>query len=551
MKKQAVLCILLVVNISILRGQTPTPIFTKIYSIFQTKCVQCHSNALKSGGLDLEGSGTDKPTAVYNNLVGVAPTNATAAAKGYQRVYAGRADRSFLFHKINGSFDTYYKGLEATEGTIMPQTGTPLTSVEKEFIRQWMLFGATKTTIVPEGRIRGFYDTVGRALSAFATPPPAPAAGTGFQVRMGPFFLAPQGQAGNEAEYFQKWDVNLPVAVEVNRIDHLIAPSSHHFITYNYLKPTDADAVVAGLRPNAYHKNINLVAAVQEATDLKLPARTAFKWEKDRTLDLNSHYINYSSMHIYKAEAFINFYTQPNGTAKQEMRAQLIPNTSIVIPNNNQTTTIEQPLVFGPVGKLYVWTVMGHTHKYGTGYKIWKRNTDGTKGEIMYDAGCPAGVPGCQTPIFDYQHIPMRYFPSFTPVDVNPGIIHQATWKNTGPTPLIFGPTSADEMMVMITMFVTDTTGLTGVTAIRDVKEMEDIQVFPNPMTDRTTFVLPPSVSSVKFTLFDVLGRIIQQKESIKAPQFDLLRGDLKAGLYLYRLEDERGRIKTGKVLME
>ena len=138
-----------------------------------------------------------------------------------------------------------------------------------------------KTDIVPEARIRAFYDTVGRALSAFNTPPPAPAAGKGFQVRMGPFFLAPQGQAGNEAEYFQKWEVNLPEAVEVNRIDHLIAPSSHHFITYNYNTPANANTIAAGLRLNAYHNNINLVAAVQEATDLRLPDRTAFKWEKE------------------------------------------------------------------------------------------------------------------------------------------------------------------------------------------------------------------------------------------------------------------------------
>jgi Secretion system C-terminal sorting domain len=547
MKKLPILLVFIVGSASILRGQT-TPIFTKIHAIFQTKCVQCHSNVLKSGGLDLEGSGTDKPTAVYNNLVNVAPTNAAAVAKGYKRVYAGRVDRSFLFHKINGAFDTYYKPLDATEGSAMPQSGTPLTSVEKEFIRQWILFGATKTSIVPEGRIRAFYDTVGRALSGFATPPAAPAAGQGFQIRMGPFFLAPQGQAGNEAEYFQKWEVNLPEAVEVNRIDHKIANSSHHFITYNYNKPADANAVVAGLRPNAYHNNINLVAAVQEATDLRLPDRTAFKWEKDRTLDLNSHYINYSSAHIYKAESFINFYTQPNGTAKQEMKAQLIPNTGIVIPNNNMTTTIEQPLLLGFAGKVYIWTLMGHTHKYGTGYKMWKRTTSGGKGELMYDAGCPAGIPGCQTPIYDYQHIPMRYFPSFTPVDVNPGIVHEATWKNTGPTTLRFGPTSDDEMMVMIAMYVLDTTGLT---SSREVKEIGEVRVFPNPMTDRTTFLLPPSVSSVKFTLFDVLGRVVRQEGTIYNNRFDMLRNDLKSGVYMYRLEDERGRIKMGKILME
>ena len=550
MKKLAILLILCVGTASILRSQT-TPIFTKIYGILQTKCVQCHSNTAKSGGLDLEGSGIDKPAEVFNNLVGVAPTNATAAAKGYKRVYAGRPDRSFLFHKINGTFDTYYPSLGTGEGSAMPKSGTALTSVEKEFIRQWMLFGANKTALVPEERIRAFYDTIGRALSAFATPPAEPAAGQGFQVRMGPFFLAPQGQAGNEAEYFQKYEVNLPQAVEVNRINHLIANSSHHFITYSYNTTAAADAVEAGLRLNAYHNNVNLVAAVQEATDLKLPERTAFKWAKDRTIDLNSHYINYSSMHVYKAEAFLNFYTQPNGTAKQEMKADLIANGAIYIPNNNQTVSFEKTTKIGTAGKGFIWAMTGHTHKYGTGYKIWQSNTAGTKGTLLYDAGCPVGVPGCQTPIFDYQHIPMRYYAPFVPFNSNPAVIHQATWKNNGATPVIFGATSSDEMMVMIAMYVTDTTGLSGTTALTDAKEIEDVQVAPNPMNDRTTFFLPPSVSRVKFTLFDVLGRIVQQKEGIAMRQFDVFRKDLKSGLYLYRLEDAQGRVKNGKVFME
>jgi Secretion system C-terminal sorting domain len=105
--------------------------------------------------------------------------------------------------------------------------------------------------------------------------------------------------------------------------------------------------------------------------------------------------------------------------------------------------------------------------------------------------------------------------------------------------------------MVMIAMYVTDTTGLSGITAITDAKEIEDVKVAPNPMNDRTTFFLPASVSSVKFTLFDVLGRVVQQKDGIKTRQFDVLRTDLKAGFYTYRLEDEQGRIKVGKVLME
>ncbi len=546
MKKIFFICITLWLNSDILKGQNINA-FNKVYAIFQSKCVNCHSNAQKSGGLDLEGFGTDKPNEVYKNLVNVAPTNAVAIAKGYKRVYAGRADRSFIFHKINNGFDTYYPSLSAQEGTSMPQSGTALTKTEKEIIRQWILYGATKTATIPENRILAYYDTVGRGLAAFETPPPAPAAGEGFQLRMGPFFLAPQGTSGNEVEYYQKWELDLTQNVEVNRIDHIISQYSHHFIIYNFNSPSNATNIPAGLRLNANHANISLVSAVQERTDLKLPARTAYKWQKDRVLDLNSHYINYSANQVYKAEAFINVYTQPIGTAKQEMFATLIPNTNISIPNNNQTYTAEASFIY--LGKVYVWGLMGHTHKYGTGYKIFKRLPNNTKGELMYDASCPNGVPGCASPFFDYQHIPMRYFQPLAPVDLSTGFIHQATWKNSGDKTLTFGPTSDDEMMVMIALYTTDTLGLT---SAKDIRQLEGVMIYPNPVKDKIELKLPPSVSRVKIILFDLLGQTVLHKEQdIVGQTAAILRGDVKTGLYLLRVEDQRGYSTITKILLE
>jgi hypothetical protein len=533
----------------LLRGQS-TVAFPKVYSIFQTKCAgSCHSNATQSGGLDLEGSGTDKSGSVFTNLINAAPTNAAALAKGYKRVYPGRVDLSFLFHKTNGDFDTYYPTLTASEGSAMPKSGTALTKVEKEIIRQWILYGATKTAIVPEERIRAYYDTVGKALAAFATPPAAPTASEGFQIKMGPFFLAPNGQVGKELEYYQKWELNMATDMEVNRIDHIISGSSHHFLIYNFNKPTDATSIPAGLRLNANHNNINLVSAVQERLDLKLPARTAFRWEKNRVLDLNSHYINYSSAQVFKAEAFLNIYTQPIGTAKQEMKTTLVPNAFIFIPNNNQTVSFRQAYTTTTLGKVFMWTLVGHTHKYGTGYKINRMNTDKTDGELLYDGSCPGGIPGCPAPNFDYQHIPMRYFQPLNPVQISgAGLSHTATWKNDGTVGVSFGATSDDEMQVMIAMYTTDTVGLTGTT---ERPQIENVQVFPNPIKDKMTFKMPPSVSRARFTLFDILGRVVQSESQISTQTFDIQRGILQSGVYLYRIEDQDGRVKMGKVLLE
>jgi hypothetical protein len=533
---------------SILRGQNPVA-FDRVYSIFQAKCAaSCHSAATKSGGLDLEGTGSSKPDMVLANLVNVTPTNAAASSKKQKRVYPGRIDRSYLFHKINSGFDNYYPALTGAEGAAMPRSGTPLTKVEKEIIRQWILFGANKTTKISEADIRAYYDTVGKALNAFDIPPAPPAANEGFQIKMGPYFLAPNGQVGREQEYYQKWELDMATDAEVNRIDHIISNYSHHLLIYNFNSPANAASIPAGLRLNANHSNVGLVSAVQERTDLKLPDRTAFRWERNRVLDLNSHYINYSANHIYKAEAYLNIYTQAVGTAKQEMRTTLIANPNIFINNNNQTVTFRQAYTQSSLNRVWLWTLMGHTHKYGTGYKIFRRNTDGSDGETLYDASCPNGVPGCASPYFDYQHIPMRYYQPLNQIDMRTGFTHQAWWKNNGTSPVWFGATSDDEMMVMIAMFTLDTTGLTGG---RELKEIEDVQVFPNPMTERSTFKLPPSVSKANLTLYDMFGRLVHQQPNIINPYFDLERNGLPRGIYLYRLEDQNGRTKHGKIQME
>lgn len=548
MNKIGIITLLMfVLNMDTLQGQTSTNAFNKVYSIFQSKCITCHSNAQKAGQLDLEGSGTDKSGIVFSNLVNKTPNNAKAISKGHKLVYPGRVDKSFLFHKINGDFDKYYPALESSEGVLMPQSGTALTKTEKEIIRQWILFGANKTATIPEGRIKAYYDTLGKALTAFETPPAAPSVGEGFQIRMGPFFLAPQGQTGSEVEYYQKWELSLANDVEVNRIDHIISNYSHHFILYHFNSPANATSIASGLRIDVNHNNIGLTSAVQERTDLKLPKNTAFKWAKDKVLDLNSHYVNYSANGVYKAEAYLNIYTQKTGTAKQEMFSLLLPNNNISIPNNGQTTTIETPFIYQ--GKVFLWGLMGHTHKYGTGYKVFKRLPNGTKGELLYDASCPNGIPGCVSPFFDYQHIPLLYFNPLKAVDLNPGFIHQASWKNTGTKTLTFGPTSDDEMMVMIAMYTLDTTGLT---PTRDIGQLEGVVVYPNPLTDKLTIVYPPSVLTAQIELFDILGRVVYRKEEeILGQRSEIMRHSLQAGIYILKITDQRGWVKVEKIKIE
>lgn len=521
----------------------------RVYNILQEKCVQCHNPASPAGGLDLRGTGSteqERMLSVHNLLYQGTPNSSTAAQAGDVYIYPGRVDKSFLFRKVNDGLEPTLS-LQSGEGQSMPLEGQPgLTPTEKEMIRQWILFGAPpQGTVVDESLVAEYYS--GNAIQSFPEgPPEAPAAGEGFQVKMGPFYIEP----GGEVEFFQKYELELPEDQEVTRLDMKIGTYSHHFILYDFNEGGD-EGIPHGLRLNADHSNIGLVAAVQEPTDLELPEGTAFFWDDRLVLDLNSHYINYSATAVYQAEVYLNVYTQPMGTAAQEMRTELIANLDIYIPNDGNEVTYSQ--VVNPLfGEVFLWGLMGHTHQYGTAYKIYERKLDGSE-SLIYDGACPQATPGCVSPFFDYQHIPLRYFEPLRPLMMSPqqGIRHEASWVNDGPSPVSFGPTSDDEMMVMVMMFTQDTVGLNLTSTDEAGLQHTASALYPNPTDGPLQIEWEAAQGSVDFQLLDPQGRTV---DSLILPAaaggWQLVLPDVPAGLYYYRLRDERGQLVTGKVVV-
>lgn len=532
---------------------------TRVYNIIQANCVSCHGGASPSGGLKLDGSQSSLMTTLINGI----PNNTAAKNAGMKYVYPGRPDKSFLFHKVNQDLDPYYT-LSAGMGGSMPQGGQ-MTKPEREMIRQWIMYGAKTTgTQVEEQLITDYYNVPGKGLPSFPNgAPAAPPAGQGFQLKMGPFFLAPNATgtgytSPSEVEYYQKYELSLPANIETNRISTLISGSSHHFIMYKFDNATAAGNIQHGLRTAANHSNINLVYAIQEQMDLKLPNKTAFKWAATDILDFDSHYINYSGTQILAAEVYINVHTQPLGTALHEMNSLLIPNTNIPIPNDANNHTFTQNIAFQGVGNVYVWGIMGHTHKYGKDYNAYLRNANGTRGAKIYDAECFEGNPAtCVSPNFDYQHVPMRYFYPLFPINMTNGFIHEAIYNNDGPSPVNFGPTSNDEMMVIIAMYTTDTTGMNmppniGVSSVKN-ETLQGSQIIPNPMTQTATVVLPPTADkrSWTFILTDIAGRIVRNVQINDSNQYTFDKKEMSQGLYFYTILKDSGESISGKLMVE
>lgn len=548
-KKILTLSFLSLAFFSVLQAQSTG---LKVYQIFQEKCVACHDNDSPQSGLDLEGSGftpTLRFNDVYNNIVGVTPSNSHAAGEGYQYIFEGRPDKSFLFRKANQGLEQTITIHQDEGGTMPPANQAQLTDVEKEMIRQWILYGAPQNgEVVDQDLIETYYS--GQGLASFDTPPPAPDPSEGFQIKMGPFYLQPQGQSGDELEYYQKYALDLPADVDVDRIDIKIAPSSHHFILYDFAAPFFASSLPAGLRLNPDHSAIGLVAAVQESTDLRLPQTTAFMWDNNIVLDLNSHYINYSATMAYQAEAYVNVYTKPSGTAEHEMKTELIVKDDIAIFNNGNTIMDTEPIYdSSSFGDIYIWGLMGHTHKYGTGYKMYERD-NGQEGELIYDAACPEGIPGCVSPFFDYQHIPIRYFEPLLQRNMSSsqGLIHTAWWVNNGPETVYFGPTSDDEMMVAVIMY---TENEVIISSNNEFTDQSSLTVYPNPMSDVALLQLPDNGRNFSFRLFDLLGQEVRSYDKLEGTELVLKRDGLTNGMYVYSVLDDSGNRYTGKLMIE
>jgi len=526
----------------------------RVYEILQNNCASCHSNENPRAGLDLEGSGAttlDKANAVYRNVVGVAPKNSTAKNAGYQLIQPGRIDKSFLFKKINDGLDKTMV-LEDGEESRMP-LAEGLSNVEKELIRQWILWGAPKEgEVVSEALLKDFYG--GKGAMAFPeNPPPAPDPSEGFQLKMGPFFMAPSG----ETELYLKYQLDNEESIEVNRLEVMMSNFSHHFIIYDY--GTAAESVPEGYRFDQDHtQDVNFVASVAESSDIRLPEKTAFFWDKNHVLDLNSHYINYDTDKVYQSEAYVNVYYQERGEALHQMHSTLIPNFRIDIPNTGELITESAQIQYAPFfgdfipQEVFTWSIGGHTHRYGAGYKVWTMK-DNQKDELIYDGSCPEGIPGCVAPYFDYQHIPIREWDNFLHIDLREGIFHEAKYINDGPESVAWGPTSKDEMMLFGIFYVTDTTGLNLAltTSTKDFDPVfEGVKVFPNPMSSHATVLLSNELGVVDFKLFDMVGKEVKRVNGIRNGYLRLEKGILPDGMYIYTLEDELGRTFSDKIVI-
>ncbi|MEM9917403.1 MAG: T9SS type A sorting domain-containing protein [Bacteroidota bacterium] len=82
--------------------------------------------------------------------------------------------------------------------------------------------------------------------------------------------------------------------------------------------------------------------------------------------------------------------------------------------------------------------------------------------------------------------------------------------------------------------------------------QVSDIKVFPNPFTRVATMevISKQTFQQLDLSIFDAQGRLIR-RESYNSMRFELQRGNLASGLYVYKLEADGLLISSGKFLAQ
>lgn len=492
------ICCLFVLNASSVSGQAT---FSLIQNIMQAKC----GNAGCHGGGSAMVFDVDATTAdLYNSLVNIPAANVAAAEKGNKIVDPGHPYNSFLLRKIgSNNFDPFIT-IDAAERGSHP---FPLQNDEIELIRQWIIAGAQVTgTVVDYQLLQNYYTNGGMP---FIPVPPAPSAGKGFQVRMGPIFLAPN----EEVEFMKKEFLNNTDELVISRMDGYMTSRSHHLLLFKF-ENSDADNYRQGTRKVPLEgfpfNGGQLTGAWQDDGEMKLPYGTAFRWQPRTSLDFDYHVTNVGNSQILPADFYLNVYHYEDDLEPVEMLAQLVNNTALLLFEGDNVRT-EDHIPGG--GDRNIWLITSHTHKFGTDYDIYLRNSDGTKGEQIYEGYSNIDHTFNQGS-YSWEHPPVRRFEyPLKKFNGNYGLIYETRWNVTGPCTLPFGAcvsfgmTTADEMM-LFTYLYTKSDIPEEPTAVEDVFETAKFSVAPNPFgqSARIDFAIDRP-AAVKIEVFDMLGK--------------------------------------------
>jgi hypothetical protein len=267
---------------------------------------------------------------------------------------------------------------------------------------------------------------------------------------------------------------------------------------------------------------------------------------------------NYNTTGVEAFDFYLNvvYKPKPANTTTYEMKTQLINNIGFTLNPNSVTTVPYSDPTNGRNEMRYLWWMSSHTHKFGTGFNIYKQdNTKPNKigdtlykGTYNYDQGFDNGV-------YDWEHPTIRFFQPQLPIDMKKGIICETTWNNTSNQLVHFSFQTSGEMQLYYYMYtlVDPNNPTAGVEAIN--QDQFQFNVYPNPMSDVGTISYQLSqAANVVASITDIAGKEVATLKDEKqvAGVYAISIADnqsLAKGIYFARLSVD-GSVITRKFVI-
>ncbi|MCW3084878.1 MAG: hypothetical protein JWP12_2244 [Bacteroidetes bacterium] len=128
-------------------------------------------------------------------------------------------------------------------------------------------------------------------------------------------------------------------------------------------------------------------------------------------------------------------------------------------------------------------------------------------------------------------------------VNLQAGLAGGTQIKNTADIYFDFNP-------AVITNTVLNTIATT--TGVDEIAGNASVNVYPNPFTDNTTFVIQTNKQNetYSFEMTDVLGKTVKSMQGISEKQFTVSRNGLPNGMYFYKIYSNTKTVSTGKLIV-
>ena len=401
--------------------------------IFTPTCATsgCHSseqdNDFKQHGLVLAKGKS------YANLLNILSRQPEAKSEGMKRVKPFNSNESLLYHKLN--WDVSHHGGKQY-GLSMPLGGTPLSVGQIEFVRRWIEAGAPEKSNVADSTLLN--DKTPSYVAIFDGLKP-PAAGEGYQMKLGPFTVSPNF----EREMFSRQLVGNTDDQYVSRVQVLMRPGSHHFILYDFnnksaMPPLNTirdirnpDGSTNFLTLLSMQNHVFWAGTQTQVHDYTLPEGTALLLPAGASFDMNSHYVNKTAQ-PETGEVHVNLYTLPKNKVKHVVNALNLANESFTLPPGKTTVATKNFTFKKPTTVLMLTS---HTHKLGEKFII-KIKGGVRDGEVVYEST-------------DWEHPLIKNLPAPIQLQAGEGLTSEITYNNKSDKTVRFGLLSEDEMGII------------------------------------------------------------------------------------------------------